>query len=292
MQKIVPYLWYDKEAVEAATMYTGLFENSAINQINHLSDTPSGDVDMVDFQLAGLQISAISGGPFFKFNSALSFMVACENQKEVDRLYNELVKDGEILMPLGEYPFSKYYGWFQDRYGLNWQLIMVENMEEQPRIRPVLLFSDKMCGKAQEALNYYNEVFKESEKGNISYYEKDKGSDPRANINYGELKFEDIQFVMMDHGVGGSDSFNEAVSFMISCDTQEEIDYYWEKLSFVPEAEQCGWVKDQFGVSWQVVPSIMGKIFEESTEEQAAKVTQAFLKMKKFDIKALEEAAK
>jgi predicted 3-demethylubiquinone-9 3-methyltransferase (glyoxalase superfamily) len=82
--------------------------------------------------------------------------------------------------------------------------------------------------------------------------------------------------------------FNEAVSFVIDCDTQEEIDYFWEKLSHVPEAEQCGWLKDKFGVSWQVVPTILGELMND--ESRAGRVVEAFMKMKKFDIEELKNA--
>ena len=89
-----------------------------------------------------------------------------------------------------------------------------------------------------------------------------------------------------DHGF----SFNEAISFMVGCDNQEEIDYYWDRLSAVPEAEQCGWLKDKFGVSWQVVPSVLDQMLTKGTPEQIARVTQAFLPMKKFDLAELEKA--
>jgi predicted 3-demethylubiquinone-9 3-methyltransferase (glyoxalase superfamily) len=84
--------------------------------------------------------------------------------------------------------------------------------------------------------------------------------------------------------------FNEAVSFMIRCQTQEEIDYYWAKLSAVPQAEQCGWLKDKFGLSWQVTATAMDEMLSKGTPEQVARVTQAFLKMKKFDIATLQRA--
>jgi predicted 3-demethylubiquinone-9 3-methyltransferase (glyoxalase superfamily) len=86
--------------------------------------------------------------------------------------------------------------------------------------------------------------------------------------------------------------FNESISFMVYCDTQEEIDYYWEKLSAVPEAEQCGWLKDKYGLSWQIVPSVMDEIMKDKDEKKLARVTEAFLKMKKFDIEALQRAYK
>lgn len=127
MQKIIPHLWYDKEAVEAAQWYVKLFENSRIINISTIPDTPSGDAETVDFQLAGMRFSAISAGPYFTFNPSISLMVACSNPEEADRLYASLSVNGTELMPLGEYPFSKRYAWIQDKYGLSWQLMLVGN---------------------------------------------------------------------------------------------------------------------------------------------------------------------
>jgi predicted 3-demethylubiquinone-9 3-methyltransferase (glyoxalase superfamily) len=150
MQKIVPHLWYDKEAKEAAAFYVSVFPDSRITNIRTLRDTPSGDTDLVSFELFGQPFMAISAGPLFKFN--------------------------------------------------------------------------------------------------------------------------------------------ESISLMVYCETQEEIDRYWEKLSADPESEQCGWLKDRYGLSWQVVPKRMDEMLGSGTEEQVARVTQAFLPMKKLDIAELERA--
>ncbi len=150
MQKITPHLWFDKEAKEAAEFYASIFPKSKITNITTLHNTPSGDCDVVSFELSGQPFMAISAGPLFKFN--------------------------------------------------------------------------------------------------------------------------------------------EAISFMVSCDTQEEMDYYWEKLSAVPEAEQCGWLKDKYGLSWQIVPAVMGEMMKNGTREQIDRVTQAFLPMKKIHIETLKRA--
>jgi len=149
-QKIVPNLWYDKKAKQAAEFYCSVFPDSKVTNVTVIRDTPSGDCDVVSFTLMGQQFMAISAGPLFKFN--------------------------------------------------------------------------------------------------------------------------------------------ESISFMVNCDTQEEIDRYWAKLSAVPQAEQCGWLKDKFGLSWQIVPSIMEKMMQDKDPEKVARVVQAFLPMKKFDIAALKRA--
>jgi predicted 3-demethylubiquinone-9 3-methyltransferase (glyoxalase superfamily) len=289
MTKIIPHLWFDKEALEAARWYVSLFEGSAITEVHQFPGTPSGDVESVSFRLANMDFQAISAGPYYKFNTSVSFMVSCKTAEEVDRLYAQLSSGGTELMKLGEYPFSKRYCWLQDRYGLNWQLMLTENAEEHVKIRPTLLFEGDACGRAEDAMEFYQSVFPRSGMGFVNRYAPGEAMDPRAGINYGEFNVDDMQLVMMDHGMGGEDDFNEAISFMVLCKDQHEIDEYWGKLSYVPEAEQCGWLKDRFGVSWQIVPANMGDLLAGGSEEEVGKIMGVFLKMKKIDIVALKE---
>jgi predicted 3-demethylubiquinone-9 3-methyltransferase (glyoxalase superfamily) len=290
MQKVVPHLWFDTQAYEAATWYVSLFEDSKIIRTHTLHDTPSGEVESVDFQLAGVKFQAISAGPFFTFNPSISFMVSCDTSDEVDNLYKELIQEGTALMEVGEYPFSKRFAWVQDKYGLSWQLTFEESSQEIQKIRPCLLFAEKACGKAKEALDYYTTVFEQSEKQAVTLYHSGEAADSRAVVKYGEFHYNQEQFILMDHVLGGGFTFNEAFSLMIMCETQSEIDYYWEKFSHVPESEECGWVKDQFGVSWQIVPRRLNELLDESTEEESNQITQAMLKMKKLNIEKLERA--
>lgn len=174
----------------------------------------------------------------------------------------------------------------------NWQFMLVDDMVNVPKIRPCLLFGKEVCGKAQEAIKRYCDVFDEASSGFLSYYEKEEAVDSRAKIKYGELTIFDFNFVFMDHGYGGEDTFNEAISFMILCEDQKEIDRYWEALSCVKEAEACGWVKDEFGLSWQIIPRNLGEIMQAKSEEDMQRITKTFLSMKKIDIAALKRAGK
>lgn len=291
MQKIVPHLWFDKEAQQAITQYTQLFAESHIQQISNIQDTPSGDVSIFAFQLAKLDFQAINAGPYFKFNESISLFVSVDSAEEVDWLYHALVEDGKVLMPLDTYDFCPRYAWVADRYGLNWQLMF--NSEKRPiqKIRMGLLFSMAHCGLAEAAINEYSTIFKNVQKGEVSYYKPGEAADPAAKINYAELHLDGLDLVVMDHGYSGIADFNEAISFMVLCEDQAEIDYYWERLSFDPEAEQCGWLKDRFGVSWQIVPRNMGG-FIQGPPDAVNRVTQAFLSMKKFDLAALDAAFK
>ena len=147
-----------------------------------------------------------------------------------------------------------------------------------------------MCGSAEEAIDFYLSVFKQSVKGLVTYYPKGMDPDQEGTLMFGDFMLNGTWFAAMDSAYEHNFHFNEAISLVLPCQTQDEIDYYWEKLSAVPEAEQCGWLKDKFGVSWQVWPSIMGEMMKNGNREQINRLTQAFLPMKKFDIKKLKEA--
>lgn len=290
MQKIVPHLWYDKEAKEAAVFYASLFEQSKLVNTKVIKNTPSGDSEIVNFELAGQPFMAISAGPYFKFNPSISLMVACSSEQEMNSKWEALSEGGTELMALGEYPFSKRYGWIQDRYGLSWQLMLVDSGQEVQKITPNLLFSDGSCGKAEEAVRYYAEVFENSEIGLISRYAEGEARSAKAKVNYVAFKLWGLAFSAMDNGYDVDYTFNEAFSLIVNCIDQKEIDYFWDKLSAVPDAEQCGWLKDKFGVSWQIVPSNLDEVLFKGTEDEVRRVTEAFLKMKKFDLEALEKA--
>lgn len=290
MNTIVPHLWFDKEAREAAELYTDLFENSRIVETNVLHDTPSGDAETVDFELAGQPFEAISAGPYFKFNSTVSLFVACESANEVDRLWTKLIEGGESMMELGTYPFSKRYGWLADRYGLNWQLSYTGEPVPAQKISVNLLFCGTVNGKAEEAARFYAETFPGGKIDLVSHYAPGEASAKTAKANYVGFTIGGQRMSAMDHGFDVDESFNEAFSLIVYCDTQQEIDDYWARLSRVPEAEACGWLKDQYGLSWQIVPRVLGELIAGGTPEQAERVTEAFLAMKKFDIAALQKA--
>ncbi|OGG33902.1 hypothetical protein A3I80_00050 [Candidatus Gottesmanbacteria bacterium RIFCSPLOWO2_02_FULL_40_10] len=290
MQKISPHLWFDKEAKEAVEFYTAVFENSKIKDTATLHNTPSGDSDIVSFELSGQSFMAISAGPLFKFTPAVSFHIKCRTKNEVDAIWKKLSAGGTVLMELGEYPFSEKYGWCNDRYGLSWQVIYAGGSEIKQKITPVLMFVGNVCGKAEEAVNFYASVFRNAQVDHILRYGKGEEPDKQGTLKYAAFRLEGKEFGAMDSAHDHPFVFNEAISFIVYCDTQEEIDYYWEKLSAVPEAEQCGWLKDKYGLSWQIIPTALYGMVSDKDGNKRARVTEAFLKMKKFDIETLKRA--
>ena len=297
-KQIIPHLWFDKEAKEAAGFYVDAFGgDSKIKDISTLSNTPSGDVDVVSFKLLGQDFTAISAGPMFKVNPSVSFMVNFDPSKrekareELDALWAKLSDGGTEFMPLQEYPFSKRYGWIQDKYGISWQLILTNpEGDERPDIIPSLMFADNNTGKAEEATGFYISVFRDAGRGIMARYPAGMEPDKEGTVMFTDFRLLGSWIAAMDSARVQNFSFNEAISLIVLCETQEEIDYYWEKLSAAPEAEQCGWLKDKYGLSWQIVPANFDEMMKNGSPEQIARLTQAFLQMKKFDINKLKEA--
>lgn len=296
-QKITPHLWFDTQANEAAAFHVAAFGgDSAVTGVTTISDTPSGEVDIVQFRLLGYEFMSISAGPEFRINPSVSFIVNFDPSRRtnakaaLEDLWVRLAAAGRVLMPLDRYPFSACYGWVQDQYGVSWQLILTDPAgEPRPAIIPSLLFTNDVCGQAEAALKFYTSVFDNSREGMVARYGPGMEPDREGTLMFADFMLQGQWFAAMDSARSHAFSFNEAVSLVVHCETQEEIDYFWSKLSAVPQAEQCGWVKDRFGVSWQIVPAKMGELMS-GTAEQRTRVTQAFLKMKKFDIAALEGA--
>ena len=290
MEKITPHLWFDNNAEEAAKFYTSIFKNSKVKNVTTLHNTPSGTVEIFTIELLGQEFTLISAGPLFKFNPSVSFLVVCNTKEEVDELWGNLSNGGMALMELGEYPFSEKYGWVQDKYGLSWQVIYVGDQKIKQRIIPTLLFVGKQYGKAGEAMNFYASVFENARVGDILHYSKGEEPDMEGTVKHASFILEGQEFAAMDSAHGHNFQFNEAISFMVHCETQEEIDYYWGKLSAYPEAEQCGWLKDKYGLSWQIVPILMDEMLKDNDEKKIERVTEAFLQMKKLNIAKLKEA--
>jgi predicted 3-demethylubiquinone-9 3-methyltransferase (glyoxalase superfamily) len=290
MQKITPHLWYDKEAVEAAELYCSVLPDSKVTNVSTLHDTPSGDTDIVSFRLCGQEFQSISAGPLFKFNPSISFLISCNSREEVDRFWNKLAEGGKALMPLDSYPFSERYGWTEDRYGLSWQIMHAGDRGVTQRITPTLMYVGDVAGKAEEAVNFYASVFPNSKVGDIDRYGKGEEPDQEGTVRHAAFSLNGYQFAAMDSAREHSFGFNEAISIMVYCEDQKEIDRYWDALTAVPESEQCGWLKDKFGVSWQIVPTSLDEMMANGTQEQIDRVTQAFLPMKKFDLAELQKA--
>ena len=257
-QKITPSLSSDKEAIEVANFYTSIFPDSKITC--QIKDRPSGNCDIISFELMGYEFQAVSASHTCKPNPSLSLMVNF-NQKHdkdarkwIDKIWAKLSEGGKILIPLDTYPFSERYGWIQDNYGFSWQLFCpYPEGENRPSIIPSFLFVTDTCDKADKATRFYLSVFQNTQRGTISRYPAGSEPNKEGSIMFSDFKLEDQWFVAMDGSRRMHDfTFNDSISLVINCKDQKEIDYYYDKFSAIPEAG--GLVKDNYGVSWQILP--------------------------------------
>lgn len=296
-QMIQPHFWFDEEAQEAVEFYVSVFPDSKLTNKITLHDTPSGETAFLQFELWGQEFMAINGGPAFRFNQSISMMVNFDSLRIqdadmiIDEVWAKLSDGGKVLMEFGSYPFGEKYGWVEDKFGLSWQLILTRPKgEERPTFMPSLLFVDGEYGKAEAAYKYYQDIFKVTKAGQLVRYPEEMAPNQAGTVMFSDVKLENQWFVLMDSGHEHHVAFNEATSFVVLCDTQEEIDYYWDKLSADPQAERCGWLKDKFGISWQIIPSAMIEMMKTGSQEQINRVNQANQKMKKICLSELEKA--
>ncbi|HEX7673623.1 MAG TPA: VOC family protein [Bdellovibrio sp.] len=287
MQKISPCLWFDNQAEEAVKFYTSLFKNSKIGKTARYSEDAAqasgqkkDSVMTVEFQIAGYQMTALNGGPVFKFSSAVSFFVWCDSESEINGLWEKLSQGGSALMEINKYPWAERYGWCEDRYGVSWQLMLAPNKQ---KIAPAFLYVNKLFGKGEEAINFYTSVFKDSK---IEAIHKDPNT---KTVMHSVFDLENTPFVLME-GAGDEHKqvITHGISFIINCKDQKELDYYWDKLGQGGNVEQCGWLTDKFGLAWQIIPAELGEIM--SDPKKAGAAMKALLGMKKIDIAKLKEA--
>jgi predicted 3-demethylubiquinone-9 3-methyltransferase (glyoxalase superfamily) len=296
-QRISTCLWFDSQAEDAAKFYTSLFPQSSIHYSTHygkegyeIHQQPEGKVMTVSFQLSGLEFVGLNGGPLFKFNPSISFYVTCITKTETDTLWNQLLEGGTVLMPMDTYAWSEQYGWVQDKYGLSWQIALGKISDTEQKIVPMLMFVNKQHGKAEEAIHLYTSIFDHTViKGLLRH--TDNEQEQEGTIKHAQFSLAGQQFMAMDSAFKHAFHFNEAISFVVNCETQQEIDFYWYKLLEGGGKEvACGWLTDRFGVSWQVEPVQLQEMLKSADKEKTERVTKAFMQMKKFDLATLEKA--
>jgi predicted 3-demethylubiquinone-9 3-methyltransferase (glyoxalase superfamily) len=296
-QKIIPWLWFDSNAEEAANFYTSLFPDSRIGNILHhgtegqeITGKEPGTVMTIEFELAGYRFTALNGGPYVTFTPAISFWVQCETTAEVDALWAKLIEGGTALMPLDKYDWSEKYGWVQDKFGLTWQIGLGKLADVGQKITPFLMYVGPQHGRAEAALRLYTDVFADSQVDGIWHYGAEEG-DSAGAVKHAQFALSREKFMALDGGAGHAFNFNEAISLEIRCTTQSEVDYFWDKLTADGGEEgSCGWLKDKFGVSWQVVPQVLYEMLSNPDAAKTARVSRAIFQMEKLDIDMLQRA--
>lgn len=268
---IYPCLWYDQQASEAAHTYVDLFGQARI-----LDENPM----VSSFEIYGKRIIGLNGGPAFTINPSISLFAVVPDQIELDRLWNGLIEGGEALIPLDTYSWSARYGWLKDRFGMTWQLMLGGEYHTKAALTPSLLFTGHRFGQAEAFIHRHTAHFPDSSPGFIQHY--GEGDPHEGKVLFSEFTLRGTPLIAMD-GPGEHDyTFNEGVSFVVECDTQEEIDTYWNAITREGDESMCGWCTDPFGISWQIIPARLG---EWMTDPAHGKQTrEALLRMKKLII--------
>ena len=297
MSGISACIWLDDQAEAAAGFYSATFPGARTTTTIRYPDAgreihggDPGSGLTVDIDIDGFSMTFLNGGPHFRPNPSISFFYHCETAEEVDRLWATLAPGGRTHMELGAYPWSERYGWVSDRYGVSWQIIV--DPDASDRVVPSLLFVGDRCGRAEDAMRHYTEVFRDAAIGEIYRYEPGQEPEREGTVMHGQFRLEGQPFVAADSAADHDFAFSEGVSLVVDASTQADIDHYWESLSAVPESEQCGWLKDRYGVSWQIYPvTEMNEILSLSDRAAANRAMDAMLAMKKIDLAALRTAA-
>ncbi len=274
---IYPCVWFNGNAKQAAEWYAEAFSDVQI-----VSD--SGLV--VIFRVGDCQVMGLNGGPMFTPNASISFFTSFEDDAAIEKAWQKLQDGGSVLMPLNKYPWSDKYGWVQDRFGVSWQLIKPRQGVITQRLVPAMMFTQAMAGKAEEAMQFYTSVFPNAAVTDISRYEKGEG-DVEGTVKHARFTLQGQSFVAMDSSMAHAFAFNEGISIVVNCSDQQEIDHYWSSLTGGGGAEsRCGWLKDRYGVSWQIVPENIGALL--AHPQKGEKAMQALMKMNKIELDQLE----
>jgi predicted 3-demethylubiquinone-9 3-methyltransferase (glyoxalase superfamily) len=280
-EKITPCLWFNGQAKEAAALYCSLLANARITEQSPF---------VIDIDVSGQSITLLDGGPKYSPNPSISFYYICEKSEDVDRIWKGFSKGGQVMMPLDKYPWGEKYGWITDKYGISWQLALGQLSDVGQRITPCLMFTGKQYGCAEDAITFYTSVFEGSKVEGILRYGMNESPDEEGKVKHAQIAVHDQKVMLMESAQQHDFTFSEGVSLTVHCETQNEIDYYWQKLTERGgEESMCGWLKDKFGVSWQIIPTVLNKIM--SDPAKAGKAAQAFMSMRKLNIEQIVHAS-
>jgi predicted 3-demethylubiquinone-9 3-methyltransferase (glyoxalase superfamily) len=293
--KISPFLWFDTQAEQAANFYTGIFNDSKINSVAWYgaegaaaSGMAQGSVMTVGFTLEGQDFTALNGGKQFELSPAISFLINADDEQEIKTLWEKLSQGGTILMDLKKYPFSDQFGRLKDQFGVTWLFVVGTAMQ---KITPFLMFTGKQYGKAEEAMNFYTSLFDHSGIIHLERYGPAE-EEFEGTVKHARFSINEQEFIATDSNTGNELSFTPALSFVIKCETQQEIDHFWDHLTQGgdDQAQQCGWLQDKYGISWQIVPFALDKMVSDPDIAKAERVMKAMIPMKKLNLQTLTDA--
>lgn len=281
---IFPCLWFNGDGKEAADFYCETFGGKIT------ADTPV----VLNIELFGQKLMFLNAGPQFEKNASISFTILCETENELHNYWKQLSQNGTVIKDLGEYSGSKLYGSILDQFGVTWQLYLSEIQNDQ-KIIPTLTFAHQNNGKAKAAIEFYTSIFPHSKIGRILKYGDKVGNDHSeisGNVQHADFKIDDYSLFVLDRSDDQPFDFNEGISIVVMTDDQIQTDHLWDSLLINGgRASMCGWLKDQFGISWQIVPKRLLELMNDFDQPaKAQKVVEAMMSMQKIEIETLETA--
>ncbi|OMP77566.1 VOC family protein [[Flexibacter] sp. ATCC 35208] len=275
---IYPCLTIKGKIAEAADFYLDTFGDGGITSSNPI---------VITLKLSGQQFMLLNDGPSSTPNPSISFMVLSENEQDTEAYYLKLINGGSVLMPLDTYPWSSKYAWVQDKFGISWQLYTGGKNDMNQKFCPTLMFTGPKAGKAEEAVHFYSNLFPENGIQGILKYSE--GEDNTNYVKHAQFKIKNFVTMAMDSSAEHGFGFVDAISLVVNCKDQAEIDKYWDGLIANGGHEvACGWLVDKYGISWQIVPDKLGEWMTNPGKFQH--VMGALMKMKKLIYTELENA--
>lgn len=276
---IYPCLTLKGKTEEASRFYIDVFGEGKVVQTSPY---------VIMIELSGQKLMLLNDGPSSTPNAAISFMVTSETPEETEQLWDKITAGGKIFMPLDSYPWSIKYGWVQDQYGISWQIFTGSKNDTAQKFCPTLMFTGANAGKAASAIHFYTGLFPKSDIEGIMEYAEGDGDIPGL-IKHAQFKINGFTLMPMDSSAAHGFAFNDAISLVVNCETQAEIDMYWDELTADGGQEiACGWLVDKYGISWQIIPGKIGSLLTDPEKGQRA--VAAMMKMKKLIIEDLENA--
>jgi len=273
---VYPCIWTNHQNAEMSAVYGGAFDCLSV-----LSSTPF----VTELALGDYRMLLLDGGDKFSPNPSISIFIKMTDKAALQKAWDKLTEGAKVMMPLQAWPWSPMYGWVKDRFNVSWQLFWEEKAEEDFVLSPCLMYVGDNAGKTKDAMDFYCSMFKPSVINGVTYY-GEGGGDVASYINHAEFTLGNNLLMAMDSSHMHGFDFSEGISLVVPCKNQEEIDHYWASLTNGGAESICGWLKDRYGVSWQIVSANIGILM--SDQEKAPKIFERILKMKKIIVADLE----
>ena len=270
--EIYPCIWFNQNGREAAEFYCSVFPGGELREDNGMVQR---------FRIMDTPFMLLNGGPKFRPNGAISYFVYTGDRATTERIFAALAEGGIVAMPLGKYPWADHYAWVEDRFGVNWQLDS-DPIRSSQKILPTLLFTPPDDARVREARDHYASIFSDH------HLLMEMPSASHEPLLFCQFRIGSMLFNAMRSMEAMDFQFRPGNSFVINCPDQATIDHYWNSLGAGGAFERCGWLRDRFGVSWQVVPEILPRLMQDP--ERGGRVMEVLLGMDRIEIESLLNA--